>query len=111
MDTIVRISFYSALILSPIVFAGAMWRLRHTRLVRRLLVSALFSGAFFAGLLILAWSIFFRDGMGPDSMDESFGKEAFARCWSGIALAFVVGAVLLAFGILLLARPSKKTVN
>jgi len=100
MDTIVRFSFWSALILSPMMFVGAMWRLRELRLTRRLLVSVLFSAALFASLLILAWSIFFRDGMGPDSI-ETHGADAFARCWTGIVFAFIVGAVLAAFGTVL----------
>jgi hypothetical protein len=110
MDTIGKLSMFGSWILFPIVFACAFWRLRRLSLARRFLTSVLFSGALFLSLQILAWSICLRDGLGPDSMGESYGMEAFARCWTGLALAFVVGAVLLAFGILL-ARPSKKTVN
>ncbi len=103
MDTIVTFSFYSALILSPIVFIYTMWKFRHFRFVRRLLVSILFSSASFMTLMILAVSIFFRDGMGP-GMVESHGLEAFETCWPDIISAFFVGAVLMQFGVML-ARP------
>ena len=102
MDTIVIFSFYSALILLPIVFVCTMWKFRHLRLVRRLLVSILFSSTSFMTLMILAVSIFLRHGIGPDR--EIYGFEAFEICWTGIIFAFFVGAVLMQFGVMLL-RP------
>jgi glucan phosphoethanolaminetransferase (alkaline phosphatase superfamily) len=109
MDTIGTFSYNSSLILTPIVFAYTIWRFRGLHFVRRILSSILFSVAAFVGLQIAAWSILFRDGMGP-GMVPSHGLEAFENCWAGIAIGFVVGAVLFTLGILL-ARPSKKTVN
>jgi hypothetical protein len=98
MYTIVTFSFYGALILPPIFFICTMWKLRQLRIVRRLLVSIFCSGAFFASLLILAVSIFFRDGMGPDAtVNNDIG-------WVGVALAFVVGTTLLILGIWVAGR-------
>jgi hypothetical protein len=102
MDTIVIFSFYSALILPSIVFVCTMWKFRHLRFVRRLLVSILFSSASVTTLMILAVSIFLRHGIGPDN--EIYGFEAFEICWTGIIFAFFVGAVLMQFGVMLL-RP------
>lgn len=103
MDIIARLSFYGALVLSPMLFFGAMWRLRKLCLESRILASTFFSVALFASLLILAWNILFRDGMGPDAV-ETHGTEALARCWVGVTVAFVVGAVLAGCGAVL-ARP------
>ncbi|MGD1090000.1 MAG: hypothetical protein ABR955_14945, partial [Verrucomicrobiota bacterium] len=70
--------------------------------MRRILVSIFFSSASFMTLMILAVSIFLRHGIGPDS--EIYGFEAFEICWTGIIIAFFIGAVLMQFGVLL-ARP------
>ncbi|HTS17544.1 MAG TPA: hypothetical protein VMP11_08225 [Verrucomicrobiae bacterium] len=107
MDTFAKFSFYGSLGLPPIVFACMMWRLRRFRFLRRFLVSILSSSAVFALLLILAWSIFFRDGWGPDSDPTTYGMEAFAKCWIDIVFAIIVGVALMAFGIVL-ARPNRK---
>ena len=106
MDTIVTCSFWSAIVLVPVVFVGAMWRLRKLRLIRRLVASMLFSGALFASFLTLAGTIFLRDGLGPD-MAETHGLEALARCWIGIGIGLTIGAVLIVSGVLL-ARPSRR---
>lgn len=92
MENIVIFSFYGVWILPPIVFICTMWKLRPVQVVRRLLVSILFSGAFFASLLILAVSIFLRNGLGPDgTVDNDIG-------YVGVALAFIAGTILLTLG-------------
>ena len=98
---------FGLFMLPVIVFVFTMWRLRRLRFLRRILVSILFSSALFATLMILAFSIIFRDGMGPDSNVETHGIEAFENCWMGIVFAIVVGSILVAFGIIM-ARPRKK---
>ena len=75
-----------------------MWKLRPVQVVRRLLASILFSGAFFASLFILAASIFLRNGLGPDgTVDDDIG-------YIGVALAFIVGTILLTLGIWVAGR-------
>ena len=103
MDTIGEYSYFGSWILPLVVFAGTMWFLRRLSTSRRILVAFLFSGATFLTLQIVAWSIFFRDGLGP-GMTESIGMESFSRCWPGLALALAVGASLTGPGAFLARR-------
>ena len=110
MDTIIRITFFGGLILPPIVFICAVSKLKGLDSNSRFLASSLWACATFSSLMILAWSMFFRDGMGPDSDPETYGIEALEKCWSGIFLAIVIGMILVAFGLMLAIR-GKKTSN
>jgi hypothetical protein len=109
MDTITKFSFFGALILPPIVFIATIAKLQPLHPMKRFLIGVLFACASFTTLMILAVSIFFRDGMGPDSV-ETHGMEALANCWGGILLAFVIGAILMTFGVILM-KWRKRTNN
>ena len=103
MDTIGEYSYFGSWILPLVVFAGTMWFLRRLSTSRRTVVAFLFSGSAFLTLHIVAWSIFFRDGLGP-GMVESIGMESISRCWPGLALALAVGTLLIGPGAFLARR-------
>jgi hypothetical protein len=109
MDTLCEVSFFAALILPLIVFAYTSRKLKGLGVMRHLLVAILWSGAPFLSLMFVAWSIFFRDGMGPNSV-ETHDLKAFSECWIPIVIALVAGTALVGSG-LLLARHGKKNSN
>jgi hypothetical protein len=51
-------------------------------------------------LMILAASIFLRDGIGPDAI-ESHGIDALSNCWDGVIVAVAGGVILVVPGIIL----------
>lgn len=106
MERLTESCFYGSLFLPPIVFVYTIWRLQRLSASKRALVGGLFACAIFASLMILAVSIFLRDGLGPDAV-ESHGIDTLINCWDGVVLAIIVGAVLVVSGIILATYKEK----
>ena len=66
---------------------------------------ALPASVFLAYITYIFW--FFRDGMGPDSV-ESSGSLAWSRFWEDFRFALEIGAPILLFGLWCIFR-SRKT--